>query len=221
MPKKRERGHKAKSLINQFVSKKPKLTQKENPHVTFKGFYARLKSLDVKQSHNMDLPQNFDRFVGTQTTTGGFESRLHDEDMTESNFIEYLRVEKMNNRTVDFKVVFNELEQLAYSHALIVVNKKQIIEKLIYYLRGRETPESDSEEQDSDADIEQFLYQTDEQPAPKEDDTTTSFVVKGKVLNLIIALIKDLRHEMYTEFKELILPEVIQLIDVQNLELLD
>ena len=33
----------------------------------------------------------------------------------------------MNNHTLDFKRVFEELEPLTYSHALILLNKKQIV----------------------------------------------------------------------------------------------
>lgn len=41
------------------------------------------------------------------------------------------------------------------------------------------------------------------------------------MLDLIIALVKDLRSDIYKEFVEMILPAIIALIDVQNLRLLD
>lgn len=41
------------------------------------------------------------------------------------------------------------------------------------------------------------------------------------MLDLIIALVKDLRADIYKEFVEMILPAIIALIDVQNLKLLD
>ena len=40
-------------------------------------------------------------------------------------------------------------------------------------------------------------------------------------MELFIALIKDLRQELYEEFATKILPGVIEVIDVQNLDLLD
>jgi len=46
------------------------------------------------------------------------------EDQLKSNFITFLRMERSNNRTLDFKHVIKAVEPLAYSHALIVLNKK-------------------------------------------------------------------------------------------------
>ena len=46
-------------------------------------------------------------------------------------------------------------------------------------------------------------------------------VLRGNVLELIIALIKDLRQDLYEEFVMRIMPTVIEVIDVQNLGLLD
>jgi hypothetical protein len=93
-----------------------------------------------------------------------------DESKTvESNFIEYLRTEKMNNRTIDFKRVYDALDPLSYSHALVLLNRKAILSKLLSYLRIPAEGNSDS-------------------------------VLKGNIIELIIALIKDLRQEIYTDF---------------------
>jgi len=170
----------------------------------------------------MSLPHNFDQFVGKQVvgpTDEGLDAHTRDEDMTESNFIEFLKVEKMNNKTRDFKLVFDDIEQLAFSHALVVVNRKQIVEKLVGYLRGQHRREEDSDKE-SDSDIEHGVFHL-EAEKQEEQDENTDFVLKGKILGLIVALIKDLRSDIYDEFKELILPEVIQLIDVQDVDLLD
>jgi hypothetical protein len=93
----------------------------------------------------------------------------------------------MNNRTLEFKTVFSNLEPLCFSHALILLNKKAIVKKLLSYLRNDN-------------------YEN---------------VLKGCVLELFIALIKDLRQDIYTEFVQLILPSVIEVLDVTNLLLLD
>ena len=41
------------------------------------------------------------------------------------------------------------------------------------------------------------------------------------VIDLLIALIKDLRHDIYEEFVTQIMPAVVQVLDVQNLVLID
>lgn len=117
------------------------------------------------------------------------------EDQLKSNFISFLKTEKMNNRTLDFKKVFADLEPLAYSHALIVLNKRQIVKKMLKYLK----PEN------------QLAGAL----------ATSDSVIKGKILELMIALIKDLRGDIYGEFVELVMPAVIAIIDVQNFDLLD
>lgn len=51
-----------------------------------------------------------------------------------------MRTEKMNNRTLDFKKVFEEIEPLCYSHALIVINKGKIIKKMLAFFKlGEDT----------------------------------------------------------------------------------
>jgi hypothetical protein len=74
----------------------------------------------------------------------------------------------MNNRTIEFKKVFSQLEPLCFSHALIIINKKNIVGKLLGYLKNEGSEN----------------------------------VLKGAVLELIIALIKDLRQDIYTEFAQ-------------------
>ena len=120
------------------------------------------------------------------------------EDQLKSNFISYLKTEKMNNRTLDFKRVFADLEPLAYSHALILLNKRQLVKQLLKHLK----PIRDGKQ------LQGAL-------------ATSDSVIKGKILELFIALIKDLRQDIYGEFVELIMPAVIAIIDVQNFQLLD
>lgn len=50
---------------------------------------------------------------------------------------------------------------------------------------------------------------------------TNDNVVRGKVLELLIALIKDLRQDAYADFKEQIMPAVISIIDIQNIAIMD
>jgi hypothetical protein len=57
------------------------------------------------------------------------------QDQLKSNFITYMRSEKMNNLTLDFKKVFNDIEPLAFSQALVILNKKQIVTKLLGHLK--------------------------------------------------------------------------------------
>jgi hypothetical protein len=52
-----------------------------------------------------------------------------------SNFITLLREEKMNNRTLDFKRIFNDVEPFCFSHALLLLNKHKIVDKLLAYLQ--------------------------------------------------------------------------------------
>ena len=43
----------------------------------------------------------------------------------------------------------------------------------------------------------------------------------GSILDLCVALIKDLRHEVYGEFLNDMLPKAIEILEVDNLELMD
>ena len=80
----------------------------------------------MKQGHSMEMFMQYDTLM---------EGEDENNDM-KSNFIEYLREEKMNNRTLDFKQVYQQLEPLAFSYPLVVVNKKKIIAKLLGFLRA-------------------------------------------------------------------------------------
>jgi hypothetical protein len=50
MPTFKDRGHEAKQSISKFVKKKPTLgrSKREKNNYYFRGFYDRLKTLDVK-----------------------------------------------------------------------------------------------------------------------------------------------------------------------------
>jgi hypothetical protein len=80
----------------------------------------------MKQGHSMEMFMQYDTLM---------EGEDEKNDM-KSNFIEYLREEKMNNRTLDFKQVYQQLEPLAFSYPLVVVNKKKIIAKLLGFLKA-------------------------------------------------------------------------------------
>ena len=121
-------------------------------------------------------------------------------DQLQSNFIAFLKTEKMNNRTLDFKRVFADLEPLAYSHALVVLNKRQLVTKLLKHLKPLQVKAG---------------------AQPGVAVATSDSVIKGKVLDLIVALVKDLRQDIYKEFVELIMPAAIAVVDVQNVALLD
>lgn len=101
-----------------------------------------MKSLDVKQSHSMG--STFDHLIDENANDLIRDMDTGEEQM-KSNFIEYLRTEKMNNRTLDFKKVFNDLEALSYSHGLILLNKNKIVSKLCGYLKyKRSSAEADA-----------------------------------------------------------------------------
>lgn len=127
---------------------------------------------------------------------------------------------------MDFKIIFDDVEPLAYSHALVLLNKQEIIRKLITYLHYSPTEvkaglDKEEEANSDDENIEDILYQGEEKEQKQSQDPSSNSVLKGKVLEMFIALVKDLRQEIYSEFKTEILPEAIALIDVQNLNLLD
>ena len=142
----------------------------------------------MKQSHSMSMTHSFDGLLDVND-----DEEM--QDQLKSNFITFLRMERMNNRTLDFKKVINAVEPLAYSHALIVLNKKELVTKLLSFARpSKEVAEA---------------------------GCTTGVVIQGKVVDLLIALIKDLRQDIYQEFIEEIMPTVISIINVQSLQLLD
>lgn len=87
---------------------------------------------------------------------------------------------------MEFKKVFKDIDQLAFSFPLVILNKKRIITKLLSHLQN---------------------------PQLKP--------VYHSILELLVALVKDLRQEIYHEFLNQILPSVILVLDAQNLQLLD
>jgi hypothetical protein len=90
---------------------------------------------------------------------------LDDDDHMTSNFIVLLASEKLNNPTLEFKRVHRELESLAGSLPLIVLNQQKLLTKLLGYLENKHLKP---------------VYKT--------------------VLELLIALVKDLRQDIYEAF---------------------
>ena len=82
----------------------------------------------MKQGHSMETFMQFDNLMDAEDKEGL-------EDQLKSNFITFLKSEKLDNRTLDFKVLFKDIEPLCFSHALIVLNKKKIVTKLLKYLK--------------------------------------------------------------------------------------
>lgn len=118
MPVQKASKHAQKVDLRKYIQKPPKdhqMKREKNRH-HYEGFYERMKKLDVKQGHSMEGFMQFDTLMDTQDPEAL-------EDQLQSNFIGFLRTERMNNRTLDFRKVFDEIEPLAYSHALIVLNK--------------------------------------------------------------------------------------------------
>ena len=81
------------------------------------------------------------------------------------------------------------------------MNKNKIIEKLTNHLLTSDQTEK-----------------TENEAASIEISTTNA---KCLVLDLLIALIKDLREEIYQDFVSIILPAALNSIDSQNVRLLD
>lgn len=118
MPAPKASKHAKKVEIKKYIHKAPKdhqMKREKNRH-HYEGFYERMKKLDVKQGHSMEGFMQFDALMD-------FRDQDAMDDQLQSNFIAFLRTERMNNRTLDFRKVFDEIEPLAYSHALIVLNK--------------------------------------------------------------------------------------------------
>lgn len=152
-------------------------TKKEKNTYQFVGFYERLKRIDVKASHASLVDQNF-----------MFDNLKADdlEDLSQSNFIALIQQEKVNNSTLEFKRVWKELDHLAYSFPLVILNKKKIIAKLLQQLQ-----------------------------------TDTLKVVYPAIIELVIALIKDMRGDIYEDFLQQILPVTISILDCTDLLLMD
>ena len=149
----------------------------------FTGFYDRLKSIDVKQTHSSLNELNFRLDHITTDETG---AAMAEEDLQNSVFIQLLKSEKFNNRTPEFTRIFREIEGLCFSFPLLIMNKEKVVHKLLSYL-----------------------------------DKPDLSVIHCTVVDLCIALIKDLRQEIYDLFLHDILPKTIEVIDGRNLQLLD
>jgi hypothetical protein len=82
----------------------------------------------VKQAHSSLNEQNFlmdhlmQRGLSTQ---GGLPDELADleDDLSSSNFIQMLRVEKFNNKTLEYGRIYKDLENHCYSFPLLIMNK--------------------------------------------------------------------------------------------------
>ena len=59
--------------------------------------------------------------------------------MTDSNFEAFLKAEKAQNLTLDFRTIYKQLENLCVSHAILLLNHKKIIDKLLKFLDSDES----------------------------------------------------------------------------------
>lgn len=125
-----------KQKISKFIKKKPKFvaSKRDNTYV-FEGFYEKLKSIDVKHAHSLEASFTYDRLMEEQDLIDAGE----DGEMFKSNFIQLLRTEKANNKTIEFGKVYSELEKLSFSYPLLIHNKGRIVEKLLHYLSSPES----------------------------------------------------------------------------------
>lgn len=128
----------------------------------------------------VDQSYMFDHLQSSQ------RERIGDDDLSTSNFIAIIKQEKVNNATLEFRRVWKDLEHLAYSFPLVIMNKTKIVNKLLQQLQNN-----------------------------------TLKNVYPAIIDLIIALVKDLRQDIYPAFMHEILPVVIGILDCSNLPLLD
>ncbi|CDW84473.1 small subunit processome component 20 homolog [Stylonychia lemnae] len=118
-----------------------------------------------------------------------------EEGLFNSNFIMLLRTEKANNKTIEFSKVYKVLEPFCFSYPILVLNKSKLINMLIQYL----TPKDNG----------------------KDAVVAPIYAIQISVLDLLIALIKDFRQDIYQEFLNMIMPAVISVIDMQKIQILD
>jgi hypothetical protein len=112
--------------LSKFI-KKPKTThqinrgKKEKNNYTFVGFYQRLSQIDVKHTHSSLNEQNhlFDNLMNREDNNNAAKvgdkrailpTVEMEDDLSSSNFISLLKVEKFNNRTIEFTRIFRDLE---------------------------------------------------------------------------------------------------------------
>ena len=119
MPKPKSEGVE-RPRLSKFIKRAPKheKTKKEKNTYQFVGFFDRLKKIDVKASHAS--------LIDTDFVMDNLQVENPD-DLSQSNFISLLNSEKVDNATLEFKRVFRELEHLAYSFPLVILNQKKII----------------------------------------------------------------------------------------------
>ena len=64
----------------------------------------------------------------------GERVETEDDDFSTSNFIQLLKIEKAASSTPEFTKMFNEIEGLCLSYPLLILNKKNIVQKLLGFL---------------------------------------------------------------------------------------
>ena len=57
-----------------------------------------------------------------------------DAQLFKSNFIQFMRSEKANNKSAEFNKVYKEIEQFCFSYPFLVHNKSKIIQRLLVFL---------------------------------------------------------------------------------------
>ena len=104
------------------------MSKRENTYV-FEGFYEKLKQIDVKHSHSLEANFTYDRLLEERDLLEG-----EDAELFRSNFIQLLRSEKANNKTIEFGKVYSDIERFCFSYPLLIHNKSKILERLLYHL---------------------------------------------------------------------------------------
>lgn len=104
------------------------ISKRENTYV-FEGFYERLKAIDVKHAHSLEANFTYDKLLEERDLLDG-----EDAELFKSNFIQLLRSEKANNKTIEFSKVYSDIERFCFSYPLLIHNKTKIIERLLHHL---------------------------------------------------------------------------------------
>ena len=177
MPKQKEEKA-VRPGISAFLKKPKHVKTKSEKIYRYVGFYDRLKAIDVKHSHAT--------MVDHSLFLDNVAKNDLDDDPNQSNFVALLQAEKTHNATLEYKRCWKELEPLALSFPLVVLNKDKIVAILVRQLL---------------------------------DDSFK--MIQSLILSLLVALVKDLRHDVYAKFMHEVLPAVIQVLDGQDLKLLD
>ena len=126
-----------KHKLAKFIQKpKDRTRTKRDNQFVFTGFYERLKSIDVKHAHASLNSQSL-LLDALQDNEYGERKALGDmtqDDLVSSNFIEMLRMELFKNKSDEFKRLFRQVERLCFSYPLLILNKTQVIDKLLEFL---------------------------------------------------------------------------------------